>query len=163
MMTESVDKEFIKSEAVFEGTFEGTMVQFIHYDGEEFVTLRNLSNALQYNEYWLAKRCFDRNNDELEDHVRPLPTHQFGGITNQEIFLTEVGAILFIMKSGQPLAKKFRVWVATLVSQYRKHKQQLETTDPVSDTPASFIPGFGPLMVIFGLVVLLWVSHRRTK
>ncbi len=37
------------------------------------------------------------------------------------------------------------------------------TPDPVSDTPASFIPGFGPLMVIFGLVVLLWVSRRRTK
>ncbi len=37
------------------------------------------------------------------------------------------------------------------------------TPDSESDTPASFIPGFGLLLTIFGLGVLLWASRKRTK
>lgn len=37
------------------------------------------------------------------------------------------------------------------------------TPDSESDTPASFIPGFGLLLTLFGLGVLLWASRKRTK
>ena len=115
-----------------EGNFKGTQIQFFLQEGEEVVSLQNLSDALEYDKLWKAYRLLERNEGEVGEYIRKISQHQSGALQGEDMFLTEIGAILFIMKSGQPLAIELRRWIAQLVSHYRKQRLQLKEQDPVT-------------------------------
>lgn len=111
--------------------FESVEIEFaIDKDGTKSISILSVAKALEYDDPWAGyARVIKRNAECFKGQVKE---YFHSGSTKK--FLTRKGLDLFLLFSGQPKAKDFKVWVADHLEEDRQVLARLK--DPLDQVIA---------------------------